>query len=58
MSAADRPPLVEASESVPRTGKKRYAVFALLVIVAIVLGWRRVRTKPVASDASPSEIES
>ena len=40
---------------VPRRGSKRYVLLALVVIIAVVLGLRRTRTKPVASDAAPPE---
>lgn len=40
---------------VPRRAKKRYVLLVLFVIVAVVLGLRRTRTKPVASDAAPPE---
>ncbi len=43
---------------VPRRGKKRYVLLALVVIVAVVFGLRRTRTKPVASDAAPPENAS
>ena len=43
---------------VPRRGKTRYVVLALIVIVAVVLGLRRTRTKPVANDAAPPENAS
>jgi len=40
---------------VPRRGSKRYVLLALVVIIAVVLGLRRTRTKPVASDTAPPE---
>lgn len=58
MSASEEPLSSEKIDDVPRRGKKRYVLFALIVIVAVVLGLRRARSKPVASDVAPPETES
>ncbi len=59
MTPSDEPLIIEDPiTEVPRKDNRRYVAFALLVIVAIVLGLRRTRTKPVASDAGPPETES
>ncbi len=60
MSATDEPLIIEEPiTEVPRGGlKKRYVLFALLVVVAVVLGLRRARSKPVANEAAPGENEA
>jgi hypothetical protein len=59
MSASEEPLVTQDPISeVPKRGKKRYVLLAFVVVVAIVFGLRRARSKPVASDAAPPEAES
>jgi hypothetical protein len=59
MSASEEPLVSEDPFSeLPKRGKKRYVLLAFVVIVAIVFGLRRARSKPVASDVAPPEAES
>ncbi len=41
-----------------RRRDRRFVLLALVVVIAIVLGLRRVRSKPVVSDVAPPETES
>jgi hypothetical protein len=59
MSTDQPSPAEDPITEVPKSGlKKRYVVIALLVVLAVVFGLRRARTKPVASDAASPQTES
>ncbi len=47
----------EPLTGVPRRDR-RFVLLALVVVIAIVLGLRRVRSQPVVSDVAPPETES
>ena len=59
MAETSGPPAAEDPiTEVPRRDNKRLVFLTVVVIIAIVLGLRRARAKPVASDAAPPETES
>ena len=59
MSTGESPPVEDPIFEVPKSGpKKRYFLIALVVVLAVVFGLRRARTKPVASDAASPQTES
>jgi hypothetical protein len=59
MSDSEEVALVEETiGEVPKRGSKRYVLLAIVILVAVVLGFRRFKTKPVASDAAPPEAET